>query len=222
MMKSIRQLRYRPIALSFVVCVWLGLPLDSAQCAVVQPEAPAAPLERRLYVADKTGLSVYDIDHGHKFIRKIELPDSGDYKGICASPSLGKLYITSNKRDELICVEIASETIAWRNTYGKYVDSMAITPDGKTIYLPCRYDGNWWVLNAADGEVRAKIETGRGKQYDENPIGDIGPHNTWCNPSGTRMYLEVLTMPYVFIADTTTHKITGKVGPFSRGVRPFT
>jgi DNA-binding beta-propeller fold protein YncE len=99
---------------------------------------------------------------------------------------------------------------------------MAIMPDGRTIYLPCRLDGSWWVLNAADGELRAKIETGRGKQYDENPIGDFGPHNTWCNPAGTRMYLEVLTMPYVFIADTATHKIVGKVGPFSRGVRPFT
>ncbi|MBI3852233.1 MAG: YncE family protein [Verrucomicrobia bacterium] len=222
MMNSVRESRCRSKPLTFAVCVWLGLQLDAARCAVVKPEAPAAPLERRLYVADKSGLSVYDINQGHKFIRKIELPDSGEYKGICASPSLGKLYITSNKRDELICLEIAGDSISWRRTYGKYVDSMAITPDGKTIYLPCRYDGNWWVLNAADGEVWARIETGRGKQYDENPIGDFGPHNTWCNPAGTRMYLEVLTMPYVFIADTATHKIVRKVGPFSRGVRPFT
>ena len=204
--------------------VGAGFCLGYGPATFAAPTADAAvvSVERRLYVADKSGLSVYDIDHGHKFVRKIELPDSGDYKGICASPALGKLYITSNTRDELICLDLSSETISWRKAFGKYADSMAITPDGKTIYLPCRLDGSWWVLNAGVGEVLAKIETGRGKQYDENPIGDFGPHNTWCNPTGTRMYLEVLTMPYVFIADTATHKIIGKVGPFSRGVRPFT
>jgi DNA-binding beta-propeller fold protein YncE len=35
------------------------------------------------------------------------------------------------------------------------------------------------------------------------------------------VYLEVLTVPYVFIVDTKTNKIIGKVGPFSSGVRPF-
>jgi DNA-binding beta-propeller fold protein YncE len=35
------------------------------------------------------------------------------------------------------------------------------------------------------------------------------------------MYFEVLTVPYVFIADTATNKLIGKVGPFSKGVRPF-
>ncbi|MBA3442839.1 MAG: hypothetical protein H0T92_23570 [Pyrinomonadaceae bacterium] len=179
-------------------------------------------LERRLYVADKSsGLSVYDIDNGHKLIKKIDLPDSGSYKGIAASPALGKLYITSNTKDELICLDLRTETITWRKQFGKYVDSMAVTPDGKTIYLPCRHDTGWWVLRAADGEVIAKIETGRGKMYDDYLIGDYGPHNTWSNEAGTRMYLEVLTMPYVFIADTSTHKIIGKVGPFSKGVRPF-
>ena len=49
--------------------------------------------ERVLYVADKTGLSLYDIDHGHKFVRQIAVPDSGDYKGIAVSPQLGRLYL---------------------------------------------------------------------------------------------------------------------------------
>jgi hypothetical protein len=51
-------------------------------------------VERRLYVTDNSGISVYDIDNGHKLLRKIELPGTGDYKGIAASPQLGKLYVT--------------------------------------------------------------------------------------------------------------------------------
>src|SRR5881628_2849561 len=48
----------------------------------------AGKIERRLYVTDKTGISVYDIDSGHTLVRKIELPGTGDYKGIAASPIL--------------------------------------------------------------------------------------------------------------------------------------
>ncbi|MGH9548391.1 MAG: hypothetical protein ACRD3W_03410, partial [Terriglobales bacterium] len=49
--------------------------------------------QRRLYVTDKSGISVYDIDHGHRLLKKIDVPYSGDYKGIAASVQLGKLYV---------------------------------------------------------------------------------------------------------------------------------
>jgi DNA-binding beta-propeller fold protein YncE len=181
----------------------------------------AGGLERRLYVADRVGVSVYDINDGHKLLRKIEIPETGAYKGIAASPQLGRLYISSNLKDELVCLDLATEKVVWRKQYGKYADSMQITPDGKTIYMPCRDEESWWVIKADDGAVVTTIPVGRGKNYEDGPIGSIGPHNTWINPAGTRVYLEALTMPYVFIADTATNKLIGKVGPFSKGVRPF-
>src|SRR5689334_24786561 len=49
-------------------------------------------LERLLYVTDRSGISVYDINDGHKLLRKIDVPGTGDYKGISISPQLGKLY----------------------------------------------------------------------------------------------------------------------------------
>jgi DNA-binding beta-propeller fold protein YncE len=183
--------------------------------------AAAAGVERRLYVTDRSGISVYDIDNGHKLLRKIELPGTGDYKGIAASPQLGKLYVTSFKGDVLICLDLASDAVVWKKTYGKYADSMAITPDGQTMYLPFRDEDSWWVINAADGAVKAKIPVGRGKNYAVDPIATIGPHNTWINTAGTRVYMEVLTMPWIFIADTATNQVIGKIGPFSKGVRPF-
>ena len=178
--------------------------------------------ERLLYVTDKTGISIYDINDGHQLLRRIDIPDSGGYKGISASPQLGKLYVTSNLKDELICIDLQTDKIVWRKKYGKYADSPGITPDGKTLYLPFREEDSWWVINAADGAVIAKIPVAKGKNYDVNPIGNpVGAHNTWPNPDGKRMYFEVLTVPYVFIADTATNKLIGKVGPFSKGVRPF-
>lgn len=180
-------------------------------------------MERLLYVTNKTGISVYDINDSHQLLRSIEVPETAEYKGISASPQLGKLYLTSNLKDELVCIDLASEKIVWRKHYADgYADSQAITPDGKSLYMPLRDGDSWWVVDAASGDVKAKIRVAHGKPYEDHPIGGIGPHNTWMNPDGTRVYMAVLTVPYVFIADTRTNELIGKVGPFSKGIRPFT
>ena len=184
-----------------------------------------AKLERRLYVADTRGgtISIYDIDAGHQFLRKIVLPDTGSYKGISASVQLGRLYVSSNVKDDMVCIDLKTEKVLWKKQLGKYIDSMAITPDGKTLYVPYRDDGVWGVVRADDGVETARIKVAMGKNYDDGwPIGSIGPHNTWMHPSGKRVYFEVLTEPWVWIVDTASNKILGKVGPFSKGIRPFT
>jgi YVTN family beta-propeller protein len=179
-------------------------------------------LERLMYVTGKTGVSIYDINDNHKLLRTFEIPDTANYKGISASVSLGKLYLTSNLKDELVCIDLATERIDWRRHYdGGYADSQAITPDGRTLYVPMRDSDSWWAIDAATGDVKAKIKTEHGQNYTDHPIGGVGPHNTWMNPDGTRVYMSVLTVPYIFIADTKTNEVIGKVGPFSKGIRPF-
>src|ERR1051325_6199308 len=129
-------------------------------------------VERLLYVTDRSGISVYDINDSHKLLRKIDLPGTGDYKGISVSVKLGKLYVTSYTKDELVCIDLATEKIDWRRHYSDgYADSQAITPDGKTIYLPLRDGASWWVLDAATGDVKAKIPVTHGKMYeaDDDP-----------------------------------------------------
>ena len=180
--------------------------------------------ERLLYVADKSGLSVYDINDSHKLLRKIDVPGTASYKGISASVQLGRLYLTSNLKDELVCIDLATEGIVRRRHYKEgYADSQAIAPDGKTLYVPMRDSDRWLIVDAATGDPKGSIQVAHGKNYalDDHPIGGVGPHNTWMNPDGSRVYLEVLTMPYVYIADTRTNQLIGKVGPFSKGVRPF-
>ena len=202
----------------------LGFLLTIALAAAAAPRGKAVNgLERLLYVSDRSGISVYDINDGHKLLRRIDVPDTGAYKGIAASPQLGYLYLSSNVKDDMVCLDLATEKIVWRNKHARYPDSFMVTPDGKTVYVPYRDEDFWLALDAAHGSVKAKIRVARGKNYDDGwPIGSIGPHNTWINPAGTRVYLEVLTEPYVYIADTRTHEVIGKVGPFSKGVRPFT
>jgi YVTN family beta-propeller protein len=179
-------------------------------------------VERLLYITGKTGIAIYDINDNHKLLRKVDVPDTADYKGISASVSLGKLYLTSNLKDELVCIDLASDRIDWRRHYdGGYADSQAITPDGKTLYVPMRDSDSWWVIDAKSGDVKAKIKTEHGKEYTDHRILGIGPHNTWMNPDGSRVYMSILTVPWIYIADTKTNQVIGKAGPFGKGIRPF-
>ncbi len=181
----------------------------------------AAAVERLLYVTDRAGISVYDIDNGHKLVRKIPIPESGGYKGISVSVPLQRLFVTSIVKDDVIAIDLATEKPVWRKIHGKYPDSQGITPDGKLLYVPYRDEDNWKVMRADTGEVTATIPVARGRNYDDSPIGSIGPHNTWMIPSGKRVYFEVLTMPFVYQVDTATNQILKKIGPFSKGIRPF-
>ena len=182
----------------------------------------AQALERRLYIANDSGfIGVYDIDRGHTLLRRITIPGSGAYKGIGASVSLGRLYVTSNRGDVLIAIDLATDSVLWRKNVGKYADSFWVTPDGARIWMPLRGGITWSVLSAADGSELGHVETERGQRYDVEPIADIGPHNTWMDRAGARAYLQVLTVPYLYVADAKTMTVVGKIGPFAKGLRPF-
>jgi DNA-binding beta-propeller fold protein YncE len=179
---------------------------------------------RRLYVAEPGirnyleygghGLLVFDIDHGHRFVKRIPtggLDDQGvpiNVKGICASAVTKRLYISTIK--QLMCLDLVSEKVLWEKTYDQGCDRMAITPDGKTIFLPSFEGPLWYVVRAEDGEVIARI-TPRS-----------GSHNTIVGPDGRRAYLAGLNSPSLTIADTRTQEVVGSVGPFAASIRPFT
>jgi hypothetical protein len=159
------------------------------------------------------GLLVFDIDAGHRFVRRIPtagLDEQGrplNVKGICASAVTGRLYISTTR--QLMCLDLASEKLLWEHRYDAGCDRMSITPDGRTIYLPSLEGPLWYVVDAADGQVRTKIVT------------DSGAHNTVCGPSGRFAYLAGLKSPLLRVADTADNSVK-TVGPFGASIRPFT
>lgn len=159
------------------------------------------------------GLLVFDIDHGHKFVKRIPtagLDDKGtplNVKGICASARTGRLYISTIR--QLMRLDLESEKVLWEKKYDAGCDRMSITPDGNMIYLPSLEGPYWYVVDADDGEVKRKIVT------------DSGAHNTICGPSGARAYLAGLKSPLLSVVETETGMVR-TVGPFSASVRPFT
>ena len=159
------------------------------------------------------GILVFDMDNGHKFVKRIETPASREkspdnIKGVCACAKTRKLYFTTRKK--LCCLDLVTEKVLWEKTMPGGTDRMSITPDGKVLYVPSYEGPHWNVVDADTGKLLTAIEP------------NSGAHNTVCGLDGKRMYLAGLRSPILSVADTTTHKIVAKVGPFSAPIRPFT
>jgi len=107
-------------------------------------------------------------------------------------------------------VDLATEKIVWEKKYEGGCDRLAMSPDGKVIYLPTLEKEHWNVVNAETGDVIKQIFT------------NSGAHNTLYGPDGSKVYLAGLRTPTLGVSDTRTHLITKQVGPFGNAVRPFT
>ncbi len=184
----------------------------------------AAAERRLLYVATPGirnyldygghGLLVFDIEQGHRFLKRI--PTGGvdpngkplNVKGICASAETGRVHISTIA--SLMCLDLLTEDLLWEREYDKGCDRMALSPDGSIIYLPSLENDEWYVINAQTGDEITRITT------------NSKAHNTVYGPQGTRCYLAGLGSPVLSIADTATHRVTNTAGPFSNSIRPFT
>jgi DNA-binding beta-propeller fold protein YncE len=187
-------------------------------------ETPSSSPHRYLYVAAPGvrdlleygghGILVFDIDQGHKFVRRISargVDESGkplNVKGVCANASTGRLYVSTLRF--LTCYDLATDAVVWEHEYPGGCDRMAISPDAKVIYLPSLEGPHWNVVDAGTGEAIGKIVT------------DSGSHNTIFGADGTRVYLAGLRSPELSVADAAKREVAQKVGPFSAPVRPFT
>ena len=186
---------------------------------------PAESPERRfLYVATPgirnyvdyggIGVIVFDIDNGHRFVKRLPTwqPPAGkepeNVKGIAASARTGKLYISTYKR--LACIDLLTEKMVWEKELEGGCDRMAISPDGQNLYVPSFEGAHWNVVDAATGGVIAKV------------VPKSAAHNTIYSLDGTRAYLAGLHSPLLSVADTKTHTVAKTVGPFSHSIRPFT
>jgi hypothetical protein len=186
----------------------------------------ALPVAERhfLYVAEPgirnyveyggVGVLVFDMDNGYKFVRRIpsqDVPagkDPENVKGVAANARTGRLYVTTFRR--VIAYDLATDRRLWIKEFDGGCDRLALSPDGRILYVPSFEGPHWNVLDGETGEIVAKVVT------------NSGAHNTIYGPDGTRVYLAGLKSRTLSIADPSKHEVVGGVGPFSNVVRPFT
>jgi DNA-binding beta-propeller fold protein YncE len=208
----------RPTAL--LLATFLVLSGMSGGVRAVEPGAGerhflyvAAPGIRNYLEFGGAGILVFDMDHDHAFVKRIETPASRrpkpeNVKGVCACAATRRLYFTTLTR--LYCLDLVSEKTLWEKVLPGGCDRMAITPDGKQLYVPSLEGPHWNVVDGATGELLGQVITGSGS------------HNTVCGLDGSRAYLAGLRSPLLTVADAKSRKVVKTVGPFGAAIRPFT
>lgn len=187
----------------------------------------AVPGLRRYLEHGGHGLLVFDIDDGYRFVKRIPVagllredtsgPDGevtpagqpSNVKGIAVSLATNSVYISNLETMQRI--DLATEQIVWEKAYEGGADRMAISPDGKTIFLPSLEKEHWHVVDAETGDVLHTIYP-----------GNSGAHNTIAGPDGKEVYLGGLRTNTLGVVDAKTYELIRQVGPLGGAVRPFT
>ena len=151
----------------------------------------ASPGIRNYVEYGGVGVLVFDADDGYKFVKRIptwnypagKAPDN--VKGIAASAKTGKLYVSNLNR--IIALDLVTDKIVWDKAYEGGCDRLAISPDGKILYVPS-FEGPFWnVLNATTGDIITKVEP------------KSGAHNTIYSADGAHAYLAGLHSPLLSV-----------------------
>src|ERR1700682_6170713 len=160
------------------------------------------------------GILVFDIDQGHKFVRRIDIPSFQEgLRGFTGNLKTHRAYFsTSNRR--VGAFDLETEKIVWDKTYEAGADRSSVTLDGKKMYVPTGYwylgaDSGMLVLNAENGDMIKRI--------------NVGPaaHNSLISLDGRFLYLGTQTMLTVF--DTRNEKVIRQIKDVGeRGIFPYT
>jgi DNA-binding beta-propeller fold protein YncE len=160
------------------------------------------------------GVLVFDVANAHRFVTRIAVFEAKDgaapenIKGVAMSVDPARLFVTTTRR--MAAIDLTTERVVWNREYEGGCDRLAISPDGRTLYVPSLEGPHWHVVDARTGDVIKRIDT------------NTGAHNTIYGPDGASVYLGGLRSPLLHVADARSHMVTKRVGPFAAGIRPFT
>jgi hypothetical protein len=193
------------------------------QDASVLARTGAAPgakgFHRYEYVFPDREIDVLAAVPPFRLVERVRVPQLHSLRGVAVDPRTATLYASvggnggSSGNGGLIAYDLRTNRILWQRRFPTGTDSLAISRDGKTLFVPEgeRSDGDiWYIVAAATGEVTREIHAGP------------GPHNTIVSPDGKLVYLGPRNSRFLFVASTATDRLVLRVGPLKPGVRPFT
>jgi DNA-binding beta-propeller fold protein YncE len=180
--------------------------------------AKAQPIHHYEYVFPDGDIYVYDADNRFRLTKHVVVPTFLGVRGAAASSVTGILYLSYGSDGTggggwLLAYDLRKDIVLWEKHYVFGVDSMSVSPDGKTIYMPTgelTLGGVWKVLDAKTGAVIGSIHT-----------DGIGPHNTEGSSDSLYVYLGPRFSDYLVMASTVSRKVIKQIGPVENGVRPF-
>jgi hypothetical protein len=183
--------------------------------------APGASsgFRRYEYVFPDREIDVFAARPPFRLVERISLPAAHSLRGVAVSPVTHTLYVSvggnggASGNGALLAYDLLRNRVLWRRKFPTGTDSLAVTPDGRTLFVPegeKTMDDLWYVVDARTGEVTRKIHAAP------------GPHNTIVSPDGKLVYLGPRNSRFLVVASTRTDRVVKRVGPLKGGVRPFT
>ena len=162
----------------------------------------------------RSGILIFDINHGHKFVRRIDVPGLREgLRGFTANAKTRCAYYSTTNHG-LGCFDLESEKVVWEKHYDLGCDRSCITPDGKKLYVPTGWwfadpSGGFLVVDPASGELLKRLRAGK------------QAHNSIASLDGRFAFLGTETTLTVFrTSDDQVERQIHSVG--ESGVFPFT
>lgn len=180
----------------------------------------------------RTGhIDIHKLDAHHTLVRTVDLPFLKNPRGVAANATTDALYIPyyGNRheinqwrqffgfrprgRGYVARLELSTGKVVWKNAYHPSIDSLAVTPDGSTLYMPSGEElpgaSFWFVIDTDKGDLLKTV-----------PFAP-GAHNTIVSEDGIHVYMASLGHDHVGVYDTREQTIVRTVGPFGERVRPI-
>ena len=196
-----------------------GPSLNAATSVPTAVVSAAPSVEHLEYVFGYSDIYVYNRE-GFKLVKTIPFPeDEQGIRGLMAYPPAHILYVSyggdggAEGGGSVAAYNLVTEKIVWSVKVPEGIDSGAISPDGKRLYIPTgenNTSGIWNIMSTENGAILGKIQ------------GGANAHNTVISKNGRYVYLAGRDHNYLEVYDTTVGKIVQNIGPLVEGARPFT
>ena len=195
-----------------------------ALAAFTSVQAADSGLKRYLYMATPdgaqqegasgAGVLVFDIDSGHQFVRRIDIPSlKGGVRGFTPNAARHCAFYSTTSR--LVgCLDLETDKVLWEHTYPVGCDRSSTSIDGKLVYVP----SGWWYAGADSGLL--VVDATNGSLLRRIPVG-VQAHNSIVSLDGRWLFLGTDTMLSVF--DLRNEHLVAQAKPVGEaGVFPFT
>ncbi len=118
-----------------------------------------------IYTEGAPGILVFNIDDGHKFVRRIPVPEFKEgLRGFTPNLTTHSAFFSLTSR-RVGSFDLESEKIIWDKVFEAGADRSSVTPDGKKIYMPTGFwylgeDGGMLVADATNGDFIKRVKVG--------------------------------------------------------------
>jgi len=182
--------------------------LASVDVGVSPLDLAASHDGRWVYATNSRGRSVSVIDAwSHREHRRIPVPTEGDGPyGVAVGASGDRLYVTDIDGDQVLVLDLGTGSLLTRIDVVASPRSLAISPDGKRLYV-CGFDGGLSVIDADTNLRVADISTAPAE----------GSFRIVVSPDGQLAYVSDPAASRVTVVDLVGRSVTNNVRAHAQG-----